>query len=180
MQATSSISGIGFDTTEFQLSVRPHLGRLFGMARGLSKCEDEASDVLQETLLRAWKNWHRFEPGTNLRAWLMRVLYRVFLTRERSRRRRTRAHHGFGECQRPSSDVLHRDPWLQKKIKYVLSSLSESHRNVIDAVDIRELSYAEASKELGCPVGTVMSRLSRARGEFRKKAQADFGVLDSF
>jgi RNA polymerase sigma-70 factor, ECF subfamily len=140
-------------------------------ARSMRLCADAATadDVVQDTIERALRFEHRYERGTNLRAWAYQVLFSVFVTRWRRRRRDRRA------VERLASDP---HAWtlpdaftppdagrgaLTPSTRRRLDALPEGFRAVIAIVDLEERSYRDAALELGVPVGTVMSRLHRAR-----------------
>jgi RNA polymerase sigma-70 factor (ECF subfamily) len=140
-------------------------------ARALRLCRDpaQADDVVQDTIERALRFGHQYERGTNFGAWANQILFSVFVTRWRRRRR-----------ERKAVEQLGRDPhaWtapsgfaapdagpgaLSRATRRSLDALPEAFRAVVELVDIEERSYRDAARELGVPVGTVMSRLHRGR-----------------
>lgn len=138
--------------------------------RALKLClnDSEAQDLVQDTIVRALCFQSTFREGTNLKAWTQQVLFSVFVTRCRKARRERRALETFGT-----------DPnaWLAAKTTIVpqelpprmgraLASLSPDFRAVLGLIELREMSYREAAAVLEVPVGTVMSRLFRARRQF--------------
>lgn len=134
-------------------------------------CADRATadDVVQDTIERALRFEHRYESGTNLRAWAYQVLFSVFVTRWRRRRRDRRAVERLAGD--PHAWTVPRafkapdagDGALTPSTRRKLEALPEGFRAVIVIVDLEERSYRDAASELGVPVGTVMSRLHRAR-----------------
>jgi RNA polymerase sigma-70 factor (ECF subfamily) len=151
----------------FEHCVRPLLPALRGAALRLTRNGADAEDLLQETALRAWRFWDHYEPGSNLRAWLHRILLNTFVNGYRRARR---------ECEvlaqaRTASETLDSRPSephvmfvsLGDEVQSGLGELPADFRNVLLAVAIDDMSYREAAESLGCPVGTVMSRLHRAR-----------------
>jgi RNA polymerase sigma-70 factor (ECF subfamily) len=136
--------------------------------RALKLCRDRdgADDLLQETALRALSFEASYKTDTNLKAWLYQVLFSVFITRCRSRRRAGRfiAEHaadpnlwcGTPEAQRPNEG-------LSPPVERAISALPQHFGQVVVLVDLNEMSYGEAAAELGVPIGTVMSRLHRGR-----------------
>jgi RNA polymerase sigma-70 factor (ECF subfamily) len=140
-------------------------------ARSKRLCADPAAadDVVQDTIERALKFEHRYEKGTNLRAWAYQVLFSVFVTRWRRRRRDRRAverlaadpHAWTIPCSFTAPDAGHGA--LAASTRRRLDALPEGFRAVIVIVDLQERSYRDAARELGVPLGTVMSRLHRAR-----------------
>jgi RNA polymerase sigma-70 factor (ECF subfamily) len=153
----------------------PHLDRLHRVARRLMRRPEDAADLVQETFLRAFRTFDSFRPGTDGRAWLFTILYSVFANRYRARQRRptevsleeleARFEH---ELAAPTWD----DPLARlaagrhgagELVDVALDELPAEYRAAVVLVDIEEASYEEAAATLGCPVGTVRSRLSRGR-----------------
>jgi len=139
-------------------------------ARALKLClnETEAQDLVQDTFVRALCFQSTFREGTNLKAWAQQVLFSVFVTRCRKLRRERRALETFGadpNAWLPANTTLvpHR---LPPRMARALASLPPKFRLVLGLVDLQEMSYREAASVLEVPVGTVMSRLFRARRQF--------------
>jgi RNA polymerase sigma-70 factor, ECF subfamily len=136
----------------------PHLAALLRVARRLTLEPTSAEDLVQETMLLAWRGFHGFETGTNARAWLFRILFNVF--------------HGAGRKARlevvPSQDSVR--PMLQEalEIAEALDALSLEQRMVLLLAVVEGFTCQEIAGILEVPVGTVMSRLSRARQELRR------------
>jgi RNA polymerase sigma-70 factor (ECF subfamily) len=137
---------------------------LYAVAVRLTRKPEDASDVVQETLLRAYRTFGSFQPGTNARAWLLKILHTVFLNRNRKERRSA----GW----LPLEEVEERLPAAAApvggvppaaELEWALRALPEPFRVVILLVDVQGLTYEEAAEALACPVGTVRSRLHRAR-----------------
>jgi RNA polymerase sigma-70 factor (ECF subfamily) len=149
-------------------SCAPGLRRV---ARRLTRDVDDAEDLLQETAVRAHRFADRFREGTCMRAWLHRILRNTFASRYRKRRRERevieRAHSEgalYAERARASSEeprVVAAS--LSDEVMRALEALPTDFRAVLELVVIDGLSYREAADRLGCPIGTVMSRLHRAR-----------------
>lgn len=136
-------------------------------ARALKLClnQVEAQDLVQDTFVRALCFQSTFREGTNLKAWAQQVLFSVFATRCRKLRRERRALETFGAdpnawLTATTTLVPH---GLPPRMDRALASLSPNFRAVLSLVDLREMSYREAADLLDVPVGTVMSRLFRAR-----------------
>jgi RNA polymerase sigma-70 factor, ECF subfamily len=138
---------------------------LFGRALRMSRSPATAEDLVQDTVERAMRFEAHYQPGTNLRAWVYQILFSVFVTRCRRARR-----------ERNAMSVLAVDPcaWtlpeasadmreLSPPVARALASLPSGFRDAVVLVDLDELSYKDAAKKLGVPVGTVMSRLHRGR-----------------
>jgi RNA polymerase sigma-70 factor (ECF subfamily) len=166
---------------EFEAEALPHLDALFANALRLTHSRADAEDLVQETVLRAFRFYDRFERGSNVKAWLLRIQYNTFVNRyRRSSKEREIKDRMVNE---PSGqDVVSREalraltdpmgtalrPLVSREIERALAILPEDQRMVIVLADIEELSYKEIASVLGCPIGTVMSRLHRARRALRK------------
>lgn len=153
----------------FRAQVEALTPKLLPRAMMLCRNASDAQDLLQDTVERALRFEHQFVPGSNLRAWLHQVLYSVFVTRCRSRGRERRA-----------LDRLAVDPvaWTQAdpepslsslppRLANALASLPERFQRTLLLVDLWELPYKDAAALLSVPIGTVMSRLHRARRMLR-------------
>lgn len=160
----------------FQRHAMPHLDALYSAALHLTRNRDDAQDLLQETVLRAFRFFDQFTPGTNCRAWLLTILYNTF---HNGYRRAARERAGSSAVQREAQ--LHAAPdWppgdpeaivlaqlIDHEVERALASLPEEFRATLMLVDLQELSYQEASQVLKVPIGTVRSRLSRGRAIMR-------------
>ncbi len=154
----------------FEQSVLPLRTSLFAAALGLSGSRAEADDLVQETVLRAWRFWSRYEERESCRAWLHRILRNVFISRRRKQRREQqlllRRHEQLQSAEvyaaAPEPVRAGRDD-LRDEILGCLDALRQEHRAVVWLVDVQAKSYREAADALGWPIGTVMSRLHRAR-----------------
>ena len=138
--------------------------RLRRYARALVGDRSSADDLVQDTLERAWTKLHLYRRGTDLRAWLFTVMHNVHVNRVRA----SRATDTLGDempelAQRaPQSDAL-----LVRDLDRSISRLPSEQRAVLLLVTLEEMSYEEVARTLGIPIGTVMSRLSRAREKLR-------------
>lgn len=165
-----------------------HADALYNLARYLTRDPTEAEDLVQETFLRALRGWHEFAPGTNLKAWLFRILRNEFVSRYRRAVRRPAADPydttepspekaATGDAQPRGvfgPDQLRRV--LSSEIETTLRSLSDDARTVI-LLDLEGLTEGETAMVVGCAVGTVKSRLNRARAALRAKL-ADYAERD--
>ena len=143
------------------------------MARGVSRSKEEAEDLMQETYARAFRSWQSFTPGTNLRAWLLRILTNLNIDRGRRQQRTpdqqpleegdyflyNRLEAASGETD--EERIL--DRLSQDHVAEALAAVPHDFRDVLVLVDIGEFTYAEAAQILDIPIGTVMSRLHRGR-----------------
>ena len=170
--AAENASAHAREAARFERSVKPLLTGLRGAAMRLTRNQQDADDLLQETTLRAWRFWSHYEQGSNLRAWLHRILLNTFVNGYRRKRREREL---LRELQEAASDsepeTLEPSAMraaLSDEVKEGLDGLPAEFRAVLWAVAVDDLSYREAADSLGCPVGTVMSRLHRARRMLQK------------
>ncbi len=139
----------------------PHLAPLLRVARRLASEPASAEDLVQETMLLAWRGFQGFEPGTNARAWLFRIMFNAFYGEGRRAQR--------AAAQRAASTVV--DAKLQQAVEVAeaLQALSIDQRSVLLLCAVEGFTCQEAAGILNVPIGTVMSRLSRARQEMRTR-----------
>lgn len=141
-----------------------HLPSLMRRARTLCRNQSDAEDLVSDSVTRAITYAHKFEQGTNLRAWLHRVQYHCFVSNHRRNKRERAA------MARLSYEVRTEEPVLQQgggelsqRVVFAMAELPTPMKAVVELVDLCELSYREAAEQLNVPVGTVMSRLFRGR-----------------
>ncbi len=157
----------------FEMEALPHLGALYRMARQLVGAEG-ADDLVQETFLRAWKYFESFDSATNCRAWLFRILRNAWISRWRK-----------GHLELPLTDIESEtiEPYydweaeflrheFSASVKRALSDLPSEFRMTLLLADVEEFSYEEIARIMECPIGTVMSRLNRARRRLVRLIQA--------
>jgi RNA polymerase sigma-70 factor, ECF subfamily len=165
--ATEARDRVRFEEEALQLS-----DQVYRVARRLVHSKEEAEDLMQETYARAFRSWRSYTPGTNLRAWLLRILTNLNIDRGRRQQRSPDTTHleesDYFLYNRLEDDtdtdeerVLER--LSQDDIVDALAAVPHDFRDVIVLVDIGEFSYQEAAHILDIPVGTVMSRLHRGR-----------------
>jgi len=160
--------------------------QVYRVARHLAGSRDEAEDLVQETYARAFRSWRSFTPGTNLRAWLLRILTNLNIDRGRKQQRSPDTqpleegdyflYNRLEEASGGDSDedrVVNR--LSQNDVVDALAQVPHDFRDVVVLVDIGDFSYADAAQILDVPIGTVMSRLHRGR-RILKKAMADSAV----
>lgn len=160
---------------DFERLAIPHLHSLYTAALYLTKNEHEAEDLVQETCLRAFRFFHKFEAGTNCKAWLLSIQRRLFINRYR----KMKAQPELLDWERIDRDYdallsqQHRDDsnpetvvssrMLGSQLQDAIKDMPEEFRLAIILVDIEELTYEEAARVMDCPIGTVRSRVSRGR-----------------
>ena len=161
----------------FARFVLPELDVLARVALSLTRNPADAEDLVQETLLCAYRGIGRFD-GAHPRAWLFTIMRNTEAKRHRRRRPQLLRDPDSGDVPEPADqrfdapeDVVV-GAELDAVVVQCLATLPERHRQVVELVDIDGLSYAEAARVIGCPVGTVMSRLHRARTRIRHRLSA--------
>jgi RNA polymerase sigma-70 factor (ECF subfamily) len=168
--ATEARDRVRFEEDALELS-----DQVYRVARHLTGSRDEAEDLVQETYARAFRSWRSFQPGTNLRAWLLRILTNLNIDRGRRRQRApesqpleegdyflyNRLEETAGDGSTDAERVVER--LSQDDIVSALSAVPHDFRDVVVLVDIGDFSYQDAASILDIPVGTVMSRLHRGR-----------------
>jgi RNA polymerase sigma-70 factor (ECF subfamily) len=172
------------DRERFEVLVGEHLDGLFGAALRMTRNRARAEDLLQETFLRAWRSFHTFKPGTNVRAWLYRILMNAYIDGYRKSEREpevvdqedvdefylySKVHESedFRRAGNPEEVLL--NSLMDADVKGALDSLPEAFRNVVILADIEGFSYKEIAEILAIPIGTVMSRLHRGRRQLQVK-----------
>jgi len=138
--------------------------RLRRYARALVADRAAADDLVQDTLERAWSKLHLFREGTDLRAWLFTVMHNVHVNRVRAARQTEALDEEMPELIQRASQG---DALVVRDLERALAALPAAQREVLLLVALEELSYEEAARVLGIPIGTVMSRLARARERLR-------------
>jgi RNA polymerase sigma-70 factor (ECF subfamily) len=172
----------------FERDALPHLDALYGAALRLTRSPGEAEDLVQETYLKAFASFHQYTDGTNLRAWLYRILNNTFINSYRKKQRepqqadtdevedwqmaRAEAHTSAG-LRSAEAEALDRLP--DTAVVDALASLPEDFRMAVYYADVEGFAYKEIAEIMGTPVGTVMSRLHRGRKMLRTQL-ADYAT----
>ena len=163
------------DRVRFEEEALELSDQVYRVARRLASSREEAEDLVQDTYARAFRSWQQFTPGTNLRAWLLRILTNLNIDRGRRKQRAPEMqpleegdyflYNKLEEAGRePNLEQERVDERLsQDDVVSALSAVPHDFRDVIVLVDIGDFSYADAAQILEIPIGTVMSRLHRAR-----------------
>lgn len=161
--------------TAFEREVLPHLDLMYRVALRLTGEPANAEDLVQDTVLRAFRAWDSFRQGTNARGWLLTILRNTFINEYRKRRRtpamvdidvaepRAIVHEQPG--QDPAGEFFH--ALVDDRILAAIDALPDEFREVVVLSDMEGFSYAQIAESLQVPVGTVKSRLSRARRQLQ-------------
>jgi RNA polymerase sigma-70 factor (ECF subfamily) len=171
---------------EFELTALIHTDELYATALRLTKNERDAEDLLQDTFLKAYTFFHRFEKNTNCRAWLFKILTNTFINTYR-RKIKEREILGADDLRPVEENLINRDriialnnperrllrKLISEDVRAALEAIPLEFRMVVVLADLQEFSYKDIAFILGCPVGTVMSRLFRGRKLMRRQL-ADF------
>jgi RNA polymerase sigma-70 factor (ECF subfamily) len=162
--------------TSFAEEALTHLDTLYRGALRLTRDPDQAQDLVQEAYLRALRYQHSYQPGTNMKAWLFAIMRNLFWDRFKGSRKEDVSLDDTGdfllyeklkdEGAKPESDVL--DKMAVSEVVDAVEQLPPLHREVVLLVDVEGFSYKDAADTLGVPIGTVMSRLHRARQQLQK------------
>jgi RNA polymerase sigma-70 factor, ECF subfamily len=169
------------DRVHFEEEALELADQVYRVARRLVSTREEAEDLMQETYARAFRSWRSFQPGTNMRAWLLRILTNLNIDRGRRQQRSPDVqpleegdyylYNRLEEAGRePNIDQERVDSRLsQDDVVGALAAVPHDFRDVIVLVDIGDFSYAEAAQILEIPIGTVMSRLHRGRRVLKRE-----------
>lgn len=165
----------------FEAEAMTHIHDLYRTAVRLTMNHQDADDLVQETYMQAWKSFDHYELGTNCRAWLYKILFNKF---DHFRRKKYTQAKYFQEADDLVFDnSVYSAPvpehLTDQEVLAALNKLPEHYRSVILLADVHEFDYKEVAVILDIPIGTVMSRLSRARGQLKKslaKTAVEYGL----
>ena len=138
--------------------------RLRRYARALAGDRTAADDLVQDTLERSWSKLHLYRRGTNLRAWMFTIMHNVFVNQLRAMRPSVPLDDEMPELTQPARET---DTLVLRDLDAAIRRLPPEQREVLLLVALEDMSYGEAAATLGIPIGTVMSRLARAREKLR-------------
>jgi RNA polymerase sigma-70 factor, ECF subfamily len=165
---------------KFEQAALPHLDAVYTAALRLARNPDDAEDLLQEAILRAYRFFHQFTEGTNCRAWLLAILYNNFRNsyRRGAREQPAASNEEFDrdiETSSLRSDQARINPeelignrMIGHRIEAALNAIPADFREALLLVDVQELNYQEVALVLGVPLGTIKSRVSRGRALMRE------------
>ena len=168
-------------SARFQADALPYLDQLYGAALRMTRNSSDAEDLVQDTYMKAFAAFNQYQDGTNLKAWLYRILTNTFINSYRKKQRqpmqadsdsvedwqlhRADSHDSVGL---PSAEDFALDSLPDSEIKSALQELSEDRRLAVYLADVEGFSYKEIAEIMDTPLGTVMSRLHRGRAQLRE------------
>ncbi len=158
--------------------ITEHLDGLYRSALGLTRSRTTGEDLVQDVMLKAWRSFHTFQEGTNIRAWLHRILMNAFFDAHRKQTREPevveqeevgdfylyeKVHESAAMAEAGNPEIQVLDQIMDAEVRDSLEALPLQFRSAVLLADVQGFSYREIADILGIPVGTVMSRLSRGR-----------------
>jgi RNA polymerase sigma-70 factor (ECF subfamily) len=167
--------------SRFEAEAMPYLDGMYAAAYRLTRNAADAEDLIQETFLRAYRGFHQFEPGTNLKAWLYRILMNTFINMYRKKQREPQTISEdevedwylyskiVGGGAEPSAEAQVLEKLPDEDVQEALMSLPEQFRTAVLLADVEGFSYKEIADIMDVPIGTVMSRLHRGRKALEKR-----------
>src|SRR4051812_34089613 len=170
---------------DFEREVMPHMPALYGAAMRMTKHTGDAEDLVQETVMRAYRFFDTFEAGTNCKAWLFRILTNIFCNRYREREREQEILHQAESSETNIGQFVSDGPrdaetallgrMVSRDVERALAAVPSEFRLAVILADLEDFSYKQIAEIMDCPAGTVMSRLYRGR-KILQKLLHDYAV----
>ncbi len=178
----------------FQREAIPHLDALYGTALRMTKDEQDAEDLVQEAMLKAYRYFDKYENGTNCKAWLFKIMTNTFINRYRKSKKRQE--YLVDDDYRPlqeRAEAPERNPFIDEfddeenlyfkmfgdEVKNALETIPVDFRMVVLLADLQDFAYKEIAEIMDCPIGTVMSRLYRGRRMLQAKLE-EYAVKEGY
>lgn len=169
---------------DFEREAMPHIGALYSFALRMTGNPDDAHDLVQETYLKAYRFWDKFEPGTNCKAWLFRIMKNSYINLYRKEVKEPEKvdfdevkefYNNIRSSTVDSNDLQERlfSSLLDDEVNAALAALPDDFRTVVILCDIEGFTYEEIAEFVECPIGTVRSRLHRGR-KMLQRALVDY------
>lgn len=174
-------SGVPSSEASFEVQLLGHLDTMYAVSCRMTRSTTEAEDLVQDTIVKAMRARDQFEPGTNMKAWLLRIMTNTFINRYRRGGLEREIFEGpdadsltdgwvgattMRAMRDPETQAL--TPLVEAEVQRALDALPDEFRIAVVLSDIEELSYKEIAEAMNCPIGTVMSRLHRGRKLLQK------------
>lgn len=175
----------------FERDALPFIDQLYSAAMKMTRNPSDAEDLVQETYAKAFSAFHQFQEGTNLKAWLYRILANTYINLYRKAQRRPQIADGpeiqdwqlaqadsHSSSPVPSAEIEAMNRITDSNVVAAMKALKEEYRYVVFLADVEGFSYKEIASILDTPIGTVMSRLSRGREQLRRNLRDVFGMAE--
>lgn len=190
----AGVVSLGVETTQerldrFERDALPFINQLYTAAMKLTKQREDAEDLVQDTYIKAYASFDQFQEGTNLRAWLYRILNTTYYSSYRKAQRSPKIADTSGvedwqlaraeshaNTATMSAEMEALSRLTDSRVLDAMNTLKDEYRYAVYLADVEDFSYKEISGILDIPVGTVMSRLSRGRAQLRKALQGGDGI----
>jgi RNA polymerase sigma-70 factor, ECF subfamily len=167
------------DRNDFEQTTLPHMDILHSYALHLTRNSEDAKDLVQDVLLKAFRFWDKYEKGTNVKAWLYRIMRNSYINQYRSKTKEPHKidfddNRFYSKASQHEGLLEHKDakPYheiFEDEIAHSLDTLTKDFKTIVLLSDLEKFSYQEIAKIMNCPVGTVRSRLHRGRKQLQKK-----------